>query len=113
MLLADGLLYGYDVAPNPALPSQVVLSSCDVGRTDDRPGGEPLGLVAALLRSGVSTVVAGTSRISDRVAAAVMTAYHQRLYKGESPAIALAGAIKTAAETEDDPAPFTCFGAGL
>jgi predicted nucleic acid-binding protein len=42
-----------------------------------------------------------------------MTAYHQRLYKGESPAIALAGAIKTAAETEDDPAPFTCFGAGL
>ncbi|HEY5882080.1 MAG TPA: CHAT domain-containing protein [Nakamurella sp.] len=113
VLLADGLLYGYDVAPNPALPSQVVLSSCDVGRTDDRPGGEPLGLVAALLRSGVTTVVAGTSRISDRVAAAVMAAYHQRLYKGESPAIALAGAIKSAAETEDDPAPFTCFGAGL
>lgn len=113
VLLADGLLYGYDVAPNPALPSQVVLSSCDVGRTDDRPGGEPLGLVAALLRSGVGTVVAGTSRISDRVAAAVMTAYHERLHKGESPAIALAGAIKAAAETEDDPAPFTCFGAGL
>ncbi len=81
VLLADGLLYGYDVAPNPALPSQVVLSSCDVGRTDDRPGGEPLGLVAALLRSGVGTVVAGTSRISDRVAAAVMSAYHQRLFK--------------------------------
>ncbi len=113
VLLADGLLYGYDVAPNPALPSQVVLSSCDVGRTDDRPGGEPLGLVAALLRSGVGTVVAGTSRISDRVAAAVMSAYHQRLFKGEAPAIALAGAIKAASETESDPAPFTCFGAGL
>ncbi len=113
VLLADGLLYGYDVAPNPSLPSQVVLSSCDVGRTDDRPGGEPLGLVAALLRSGVTTVVAGTSRISDRVAAAVMGAYHQRLYKGESPAIALAGAIRAAAESEPDPAPFTCFGAGL
>lgn len=113
VLLADGLLYGYDVAPNPALPSQVVLSSCDVGRTDDRPGGEPLGLVAALLRSGVGTVVAGTSRISDRVAAAVMTAYHQRLFKGEAPAIALAGAIRAASEVEDDPAPFTCFGAGL
>ena len=113
VLLADGLLYGYDVAPNPALPAQVVLSSCDVGRTDDRPGGEPLGLVAALLRSGVTTVIAGTSRVSDRVAAAVMAAYHQRLYKGESPAIALAGAIRTAAETESGPAPFTCFGAGL
>lgn len=113
VLLADGLLYGYDVAPNPALPSQVVLSSCDVGRTDDRPGGEPLGLVAALLRSGVGTVVAGTSRISDRMAAAVMTAYHERLFKGEAPAIALAGAIKAAGEIEGDPAPFTCFGAGL
>lgn len=113
VLLADGLLYGYDVAPNPTLPSQVVLSSCDVGRTDDRPGGEPLGLVAALLRSGVGTVVAGTSRISDRMAAAVMTAYHERLFKGEAPAIALAGAIKAAGELEGDPAPFTCFGAGL
>ena len=93
VLLADGLLYGYDVAPNPAIPAQVVLSSCDVGRTDDRPGGEPLGLVAALLRSGVSTVIAGTSRVSDEVAAAVMPAYHQRLQAGDSPAIALAGAI--------------------
>jgi hypothetical protein len=47
------------------------------------------------------------------MAAAVMTAYHQRLFKGESRAIALAGAIKAAAEIEDDPAPFTCFGVGL
>jgi len=113
VMLADGLLYGYDVAPNPALPSQVVLSSCDVGRTDDRPGGEPLGLVAALLRSGVSTVVAGTSRVSDHVAAAVMAAYHQRLSVGQRPAIALAGAIKTVADEDEDPAPFTCFGAGM
>ena len=96
VLLADGLLYGYDVAPNPTLPAQVVLSSCDVGRTDDRPGSEPLGLVAALLRSGVATVIAGTSRVSDEVAAAVMGAYHQRLSVGEPPAIALAGAITPA-----------------
>jgi CHAT domain-containing protein len=113
VLLADGLLYGYDVAPNPSLPAQVVLSSCDVGRTDDRPGGEPLGLVAALLRSGVSTVVAGTSRVSDEIAAAVMAAYHLRLSIGQRPAIALAGAIQTVADQDADPAPFTCFGAGL
>ena len=113
VLLADGLLYGYDVAPNPALPAQVVLSSCDVGRTDDRPGGEPLGLVAALLRSGVSTVVAGTSRISDAVAATAMTGYHRRLRTGDAPAVALAGAIQDVAERDGDPAPFTCFGAGL
>jgi CHAT domain-containing protein len=112
-MLADGLLYGYDVAPNPVLPAQVVLSSCDVGKTDDRPGGEPLGLVAALLRSGVSTVIAGTSRISDPVAAMAMTAYHHRLSTGVPPAIALADAIKSVAEQDEHPAPFTCFGAGI
>jgi hypothetical protein len=112
VLLADGLLYGYDVAPNPAIPAQVVLSSCDVGRTDDRPGSEPLGLVAALLRSGVSTVIAGTSRVSDEVAATVMAGYHQRLSVGQSPANALAGAIEELAGDDADPAPFTCFGAG-
>lgn len=113
VLLGDGLLYGYDVAPNPALPAQVVLSSCDVGRADDRPGGEPLGLVAALLRSGVSTVIAGTARISDQVAAAAMTAYHHRLTTGDRPAQALATAVAEVAATTDDPAPFTCFGAGM
>lgn len=113
VLLQDGLLYGYDVAPNPTLPAQVVLSSCDVGRADDRPGGEPLGLVAALLRSGVSTVIAGTARISDQAAAATMAAYHRRLAAGDRPAEALAQAVAHVAATTDDPAPFTCFGAGL
>ena len=47
----------------------------------DQPGGEPLGLAAALLRSGVRTVVAGVSRINDSVAATVMTAYHDRLLR--------------------------------
>ena len=89
-------------------PAQVVLSSCDVGRTDDRPGGEPLGLVAALLRSGVppSSPASAGSPIS--VAATVMTAYHQRLLAGKDPATALADAIDAAG---DDPAPLTCFGA--
>lgn len=107
--LADGPLYGYDIAPSPRLPAHVVLSSCDVGRSDDRPGGEPLGLAAALLRSGVSTVVAGTSRLSDEVAAASMVVYHRRLLAGDGPAVALAGAIGAAGEV---PVPLTCFGIG-
>lgn len=107
--LADGPLFGYDIAPHPSLPDHVVLSSCDVGRSDDMPGGEPLGLAAALLRSGVSTVVAGVSRISDEVAAATMVVYHQRLLAGDGPAVALAAAVASAG---DLPAPLTCFGAG-
>lgn len=107
--LADGPLFGYDIAPHPSLPDHVVLSSCDVGRSDDMPGGEPLGLAAALLRSGVSTVVAGVSRISDEVASATMVVYHQRLLAGDGPAVALAAAVATA---DGVPAPLTCFGAG-
>lgn len=109
VLLADGPLYGYDIAPNPTVPDQVVLSSCDVGRSDVRPGGEPLGLAAALLRSGVSTVVAGVCRISDTVAATVMAGYHQGLLAGESPAQALAVA---AGAVDGEYAAFNCFGSG-
>ena len=110
---ADGLLFGYDLAPNPTLPGQVVLSSCDVGQTDDRPGGEPLGLVAALVRSGVPTVISGTSKISDTVAEATMVGYHERLIDGATPATALAAAVTAAGADSGLPAPFSCFGAGL
>jgi tetratricopeptide (TPR) repeat protein len=108
VLLADGPLYGYDIAPNPELPQQVVLSSCEVGRHDTRSG-EPLGLAAALLRSGVRTVIAGVSRVADDVAADVMTDYHRRLIAGAAPAAALAAAVAGSPE----PAPFSCFGVGV
>ena len=108
-----GCSFGYDLAPNPTLPGQVVLSSCDVGQTDDRPGGEPLGLVAALVRSGVPTVISGTSKISDTVAEATMVGYHERLIDGASPATALAEAVAAAGSDSGLPAPFSCFGAGL
>jgi tetratricopeptide (TPR) repeat protein len=111
--LADGLLFGYDFAPNPTLPGQVVLSSCDVGQTDERPGGEPLGLVAALVRSGVPTVITGTSRIADVVAEATMVTYHQGLLSGAAPAESLAAAVASATAQTGLPAPFSCFGAGL
>jgi len=110
LMLADGLLFGYDVAPNPQLPAQVVLSSCDVGRTHERPGGEPLGLVAALVRSGVRTVIAATSRISDEVAEPAMIGYHRHLLAGLHPAAALAAALDEVSGLTELPAPLTCFG---
>jgi len=110
LMLADGLLFGYDVAPNPQLPAQIVLSSCDVGRTHERPGGEPLGLVAALVRSGVRTVIAATSRISDEVAEPAMIGYHRHLLAGLRPAAALAAALHDLSCLTELPAPLTCFG---
>lgn len=109
VLLADGPLFAYDIAPLPALPDQIVLSSCDVGRVDMRADAEPLGLAVALLRSGVRTVVAAVAPVSDHAAAAVMDAYHRRLASGAGPAHALAESLAAAG---DRPAPFTCFGAG-
>ena len=109
VLLADGPLFAYDIAHHPTRPAQVVLSSCEVGRTDDRPGGEPLGLTAALLRSGVGTVIAAVGRVNDEVAATVMATYHGALAGGAAPAAALARAVATTDPSE--PAAFTCFGA--
>ena len=57
--------------------------------------------------------IAGTSRVSDQVAAAVMGAYHQRLSVGEPPAIALAGAITRLAGGRHRPGPVHLFRAGM
>ena len=108
--LADGPLFAYDIAPRAALPDQVVLSSCDVGQSSDRPGDEPLGLAAALLRSGVSCVIAGVSKVSDEVTPEVMTEYHRGLLRGDGPAVALAHAVRS---IRDGIAPFNCFGSGV
>lgn len=107
VLLAGGPLFAYDLAPLARLPRQVVLSSCDVGRSTDRPGGESLGLTAALLRFGVPTVIAGTARVSDAAAAVVMPAYHRELTAGRTPATALARAVASV----EEPVPISCFGA--
>ena len=109
VLLADGPLYAYDIAPNPTLPDQVVLSSCDVGQSTYLPGNEPLGLAAALLRSGVSSVIAAVSKVADEVASSVMVDYHRALLAGAGPAAALAEAVAGAG---DEMAAFSCFGSG-
>jgi len=50
--LTDGPLMGYDLQRIGATPAIVVLSSCDLGLSDVRPGDETLGLVTALLSTG-------------------------------------------------------------
>ncbi len=104
--LAGGPLMGYDVQRLAVPPTTVVLSSCDLGLADVRPGDEALGMVAALLTTGTATVVASVSRVADQTAATVMTAYH-RLAGEHSPAEALACAAST-----EPLSSFVCFGAG-
>ena len=50
--LADGRLHGYEVQTLPRVPRLVVLSACDVGRHDVRPGDQSLGVASAFLGAG-------------------------------------------------------------
>jgi tetratricopeptide (TPR) repeat protein len=103
--LAGGPLMGYDLQRIDRTPPVVVLSSCDLGLTDARPGDETVGMVTALLSAGSSTVVASVSRVADDAAMTVMTDYHRATSRGAPPAAALASAAGPASS-------FVCFGAG-
>jgi hypothetical protein len=104
--LAGGPLLGYDLQGAARTPALVVLSSCDLGLSDIRPGDEMLGMVAALLSAGASTVVASVSRVADDAAMGIMIAFHEEVAAGRSAAAALATA------SADTAAGFVCFGAG-
>jgi tetratricopeptide (TPR) repeat protein len=105
--LSGGPLMGYDVHLLPRTPRMVVLSSCDLGLHDVRPGDESLGMASVLLSAGTSTVVASVCRIADTTASTMMTTYHKALRSGRPPAAALAEASDPAL-----PSGFVCFGAG-
>ncbi len=105
--LAGGPLLGYDLQRAAQAPVMVVLSSCDLGLTDVRPGDETFGMVTALLAAGAGTVVASVARIADDTAMAAMVGYHQAIAGGRGPAAALATALE-----REQAAGFVCFGAG-
>jgi CHAT domain-containing protein/tetratricopeptide (TPR) repeat protein len=105
--LTGGPLMGYDLERTGGTPPIVVLSSCDLGLSDVRPGDETLGMTTALLSAGSSTVIASVSRVADEAALPVMTSYHRSISQGRRPAAALAGA-----GSPDSVAGFVCFGAG-
>ena len=105
--LAGGPLLGYDLQRAGRAPLMVVLSSCDLGLTDVRPGDETFGMVTALLNAGAATVVASVARVADDTAMAAMVGFHRAVTAGRPPAAALAAALQGEAT-----AGFVCFGAG-
>jgi tetratricopeptide (TPR) repeat protein len=105
--LAGGPVMGYDLQRLARAPAMVVLSSCELGLTDVRPGDETVGMATALLTGGSGTVVASVSRVADEAAMTVMTGYHRAVSAGTAPARALADAAPA-----DLPTAFVCLGAG-
>ena len=104
--LSGGPLMGYDLQRLKAAPALAVLSCCDLGLADVRPGDETLGMVSALLHAGTRTVVASVTQVADDTAIRLMTRLHAALRRGMPPARALSVAIR------DEPSGFVCFGAG-
>jgi hypothetical protein len=104
--LTGGPLLGYDLQRLARAPLMTVLSSCDLGLTDVRPGDETFGVVTALLNAGSATVIASVARVADDTAMAAMVGYHRAITAGAAPAAALAAALEGQVT-----ASFVCFGA--
>jgi hypothetical protein len=107
--LADGPWFGYDIDQVETIPSTVILSACELGRSTVRWGEETLGMTVAWLHAGARCVVASPASVDDDVACEVLAATHQLMATGTSPADALAVAMSS---VESGVAPFICFGSG-
>jgi len=105
--LADGPLNVYDLQNLRRPPGIVVLSACDLALSRLHPGDELLGVAAALLGMGTSTIVASVVPVPDSAARRLMVAFHRGLMAGSPPAAALAKA-QTAASMSG----FVCLGLG-
>jgi hypothetical protein len=112
--LVDGPLTVYDLEGMPKVPGCLVLSACDAGLSDVKPGDELRGFVAALLALGASSVVASVVPVPDLAARPLMLAFHRGLVDGLSPAEALALAQIDPSVDRDSgvAAGFVCFGSG-
>lgn len=108
--LVDGPWFGYDIDRLPRVPSTVVLSACELGRSAVRWGAETIGMTVAWLHAGTACVIASPARVDDDVACEVLARTHEGLSVGQPPSVALAAAR---AESDSDAVvPFICFGAG-
>jgi hypothetical protein len=105
--LADGPLTVYDLERLSEPPETVVLSACDSGLSEVKPGDELMGLAAAVMALGTRTLVASAVPVADEPTRPFMQTFHRRLLAGQGAAEALA---LTSAETGLDG--FVCLGSG-
>jgi len=112
----DGPLTVYDLESLRHAPRTLVLSACDSGLSDVRPGDELMGLAAALFALGTSTVIASVVLVPDDATTPLMSAFHHHLAAGQEPSTALATAQAEVADarygTLAAAASFVSMGAG-
>ena len=107
--LADGALFGYDIDRIEPVPSTVILSACEAGRSSVRWGEEAVGMTRIWLHAGTRCVIAAPVVVADDDACELLAAVHQGLAAGLMPSEALAAASRDTGVV----APFQAHGAGL
>jgi len=110
--LADGPLNAYELQGLRRPPELIVLSACDLGTSDTRPGDELLGIAAALIGMGARTIIASVVPVPDAGAKRLMTSLHGHLTAGDSPSVALAKAQERVGVRGYGQAGFVCLGTG-
>ena len=103
LLMADGPLTVYDLERIKHAPHHVVLAACETARSKTITVDEVLGLAAALLVQGTSSLVAPVLNVGDEAVVPIMRAYHGELRSGRSPAEALAECQEKAAAQDRPP----------
>jgi hypothetical protein len=110
--LADGPLNAYELQRLSRPPELIVLSACDLGTSDTRPGDELLGFAAALIGIGTRTIIASVVPVPDSGSKRLMIALHRHLLAGDSPSAALARAQAEMRPRNYGLAGFVCLGTG-
>jgi CHAT domain-containing protein len=91
----------------------VVLSACDTGRGDVKPGQGVYGLRRAFLVAGAETVVMSLWKVNDETTRQLMELYYRHLVEGQGRATALSEAMRELRRTQPHPhdwAPFLAMG---
>lgn len=104
--LSDGSWFGYDIDQLGRIPSLVVLSACELGRSSVRWAEETIGMTTAWLHAGARSVLAAPAAVNDDTACDQLTEVHQLIAGGVTPADAL---VRTAPAGGSA---FQCYGAG-
>ncbi len=110
--LADGPLTAYELQRLRRPPELIVLSACDLGTSEARPGDELLGFAAALIGMGTRTIIASVVPVPDAGAKRLMISLHRHMTAGDSPSVALAKAQAQLGPRGYGQAGFICFGTG-
>ncbi len=112
--LADGPLAVHELEGLGRSPATVILSACDSGLAEPRPGNEWMGMATALLTLGTRSLVASVMPVPDANPTLVlMEALHRGLVVRKPVPVALASAIAampTEPETLATRAAFVCMG---